>query len=63
MNDQLFSREGLLRYAKLPDIDVLRGQIVAVLNAASGRTKTLLEQHQQTLARNLDQYIKDNTKS
>jgi len=61
VNDQLFTREGLQRYAKLPDIDVLRGQLVAVLNAAPSRTKSLLEHHQQTLSQNLDQYVKDNT--
>ncbi|KAK2147588.1 hypothetical protein LSH36_546g01022 [Paralvinella palmiformis] len=61
VNDQLFTREGLQRYAKLPDIDVLRGQLVAVLNATPSRTKSLLEHHQQTLSRNLDQYVKDNT--
>ena len=59
VDKQLFSKEGLLTYSKLPNIEQLRGELVSVLNmAAGGRTHSLLESHQQNLCRNLAQYVK-----
>ena len=61
VENQLFSRDGLMEYAKLPSIEVARGELVSILNlAAGGKTRSLLESHQQTLCRNLEQYVKQN---
>ncbi|XP_076458846.1 large ribosomal subunit protein uL10m-like isoform X2 [Babylonia areolata] len=54
----LLSREAMLKCAKLPSLDVLRGELVTILGSSASRTHSVLGQHQQTLARNLDQYIK-----
>ena len=59
VDDKLFSKDGLIVYSQLPSIEQLRGELVSVLNlSAGGKTLSLLESHQQTLCRNLDQYVK-----
>ncbi|XP_074662419.1 large ribosomal subunit protein uL10m-like [Tubulanus polymorphus] len=62
LDDKLFTQEGLLRYAALPDLDAMRGQIVSILNtAAGGKTLQLMNSHQGTLSMSLDQYVKQSS--
>ncbi|CAG2241222.1 MRPL10 [Mytilus edulis] len=62
VENSLYSKDGLTHYSQLPNIEQLRGELVSVLNmAAGGKTHSLLESHQQTLCRNLTQYVKQKT--
>ncbi|XP_069111706.1 large ribosomal subunit protein uL10m-like [Argopecten irradians] len=62
VDGKLFTKEGLLKISKLPPIEELRGELCSILNmAAGGRTSSLLQSHQQTLAVNLDQLVKQGT--
>ncbi|CAH1789314.1 unnamed protein product [Owenia fusiformis] len=62
-DDRLFSKQGLMDYAALPDIETKRAELVGILNHAASNTKSLLERHQQTLSTSLGQFIKQNTQS
>ena len=57
----MYTKEGLLHLAALPSLDDLQGQTAATLNAAVGNMANLLSSHQQQLASNLEQYLKDQT--
>ena len=58
VENQLLSREGLTRYAALPGIESLRGELCSVLNSGAQKTRSLLNSHQQKLSTNLEQYIR-----
>ena len=60
IEDRLFSREHILQIAKLPHIDMLRGELLTVLESNTANTSQLLTHHQQTLSMYLEQFIKDN---
>ena len=59
VEDRLLSRDRLLEVAKLPHIDVLRGETLSVLESNPANTSQLLIHHQQTLSMYLEQFIKD----
>ena len=61
MDNMILSRAGLARYAALPGLDLVRGELCSVLNGVANKTRRLLSSHQQQLAGNLDQYVKDQT--
>ena len=56
VDDRLLTREGLLRYAQLPDLDGLRAELLALLAAPAGRTHALLGAQQGMLSSNLAQH-------
>ncbi|XP_060070718.1 large ribosomal subunit protein uL10m-like [Ylistrum balloti] len=59
VDGRLLTKEGIMTLSKLPPIEELRGELCSILNmAAGGRTLSLLDTHQQTLATNLDQLVK-----
>ncbi|XP_072181097.1 large ribosomal subunit protein uL10m-like [Diadema setosum] len=55
VEDQLLSPQGMEEYAKLPSLDVLRGQLAGLLTSSVSRTYSLLQTNQQQLAASLDQ--------
>ncbi|XP_046563579.1 39S ribosomal protein L10, mitochondrial-like [Haliotis rubra] len=59
VDNYILSKEALIRNSKLPPLDITRGQLVTLLNMGAAKTHSLLGSHQQTLSRNLEQYIKD----
>ncbi|XP_067687389.1 large ribosomal subunit protein uL10m-like [Haliotis asinina] len=59
VDNYILSKEALMRNSKLPPLDITRGQLVTLLNMGAAKTHSLLGSHQQTLSRNLEQYIKD----
>ncbi|XP_046326470.2 39S ribosomal protein L10, mitochondrial-like [Haliotis rufescens] len=59
VDNYILSKEALIRYSKLPPLDVTRGQLVTLLNMGATKTHSLLGNHQEKLSRNLEQYIKD----
>jgi len=59
VEDQLMTRDTLIRYSQLPDIDGVRGQLVSVLAAMANQTHSLLGEHQRRLSFNLSQYLTD----
>ena len=61
MDNMILNRAGLARYAALPSLDLVRGELCSVLNGVVNKTRRLLTSHQQQLAVNLDQYVKDHT--
>ena len=61
VENMILSRAGLVRYAALPGLDLVRGELCSVLNGVANKTRRLLSSHQQQLAGNLDQYVKDQT--
>ena len=59
MDNRLLSKSQLVEYNKLPDLELMRGELVTILGtAAGGRTSSLLGSPQQTLSTNLSQYVK-----
>ena len=58
MDNHILTREGMLRCSKLPSLELTRGELVTILGSSASRTHSLLGSHQQMLAANLDQYIK-----
>ena len=61
MDNVILNRAGLARYAALPSLDMALGELCSVLDGAANKTRRLLTSHQQQLAGNLDQYVKDQT--
>ncbi|KAI0212946.1 39S ribosomal protein L10, mitochondrial [Lamellibrachia satsuma] len=61
VDNMILNRAGLARYAALPSLDLVRGELCSVLNGVVNKTRRLLTSHQQQLAVNLDQYVKDHT--
>ncbi|CAL1545900.1 unnamed protein product [Lymnaea stagnalis] len=58
VENQILSRDMMMNIAKLPPLDVLRGELVSILSASAAKTSRLLGKHQQDLAINLDQLVK-----
>ena len=55
------TRNGVLNYDKLDDIDTLRGQLVATLNHQMSSLSTTLTSSQQRLSQALEQHSKPET--
>ncbi|XP_070186415.1 large ribosomal subunit protein uL10m-like [Littorina saxatilis] len=58
VDNYILTKEGLVKCSKLPSLDLMRGQLLTILGSSASRTRSLLGNHQQMLARNLDQYVK-----
>ncbi|CAH0748861.1 unnamed protein product [Diatraea saccharalis] len=55
--DRLMSRNELLQFSQLPNLDVARSQLCAVLDSAGSCLVGQLNQSQQTLVSNLEKHI------
>lgn len=62
LENQLLSRNEFMDYAKMPDIQVARSQIVNVLNMAGSHIVQRLESHQSNLVNILDAHVRVNQK-
>ncbi|XP_052812241.1 39S ribosomal protein L10, mitochondrial-like [Mya arenaria] len=59
VGDRLVTKDQMVEFNNLPNIDQLQGQLYASLNQVGGaRTLSLLSSHQQQLTSNLQQYHK-----
>lgn len=55
----LLSRDNLMKYSKLPDLDTCRSETAGILSLiAGGKTSSLIYSHAQTLGAKLKQYEK-----
>jgi len=54
------TKAALLHYSQLPGIEGVRGELVQILASFASQTHSLLGAHQQNLARNLDEYVRQN---
>lgn len=59
VENRLLSKKGLQAMLKMPPIDVLRGELCAILSTPAQKTASLLSSNQQALSTNLAQYVKD----
>ena len=59
VEDRMLSKEQLVKVSKLPLIDNLRGELVAILGSLPTKTSQLLSHQQTMLSMNLTQYVKD----
>ena len=59
----MLSREEFLQTAKLPPINTLQGELLTILDSSASNTSQLLTHHQQMLSMNLEQFIKDESKT
>lgn len=57
--DRLLSKSGILDFATLPSLDILRGQFSQLLSLSSSRISSLLNNNQGRLASLLTQHLKD----
>jgi len=58
VEDRIMSRDELLAAAKLPPLDVVRGQLVSLLASHASTTSRLLGHHQGALSASLTQLVK-----
>jgi len=58
VENRIMSRDELLNAAKLPSLDVVRGQLVSLLNSSASNTSRMLAHHQGALSANLTQLVK-----
>ncbi|XP_055386020.1 39S ribosomal protein L10, mitochondrial [Condylostylus longicornis] len=58
IQDRLLSRNEFVEYAKLPDLQAMRCELVNVLNMVGNQIITNLESHQKNLINVLDAYAK-----
>jgi len=58
VENRIMSRDDILKVVKLPPLDIMRGELLAILSASASKTSRLLGKHQQELSVNLDQLIK-----
>lgn len=58
VEDRILSRDMWMNIAKLPSLDILRGELVTILSASAAKTSRLLGKHQQDLSINLDQLVR-----
>lgn len=59
VDGMLLSRDNLMKYSKLPDLDTCRSETAGILSLiAGGKTSSLIYSHAQTLGANLKQYEK-----
>ena len=62
VEDRFMNKAQLQEYAKLPNIEQLRGELCSILQHPLKKTSSLLQSNQQSLSQNLEQYVKDQTK-
>lgn len=59
VDGMLLSRDNLMKYSKLPDLDTCWSETAGILSLiAGGKTSSLIYSHAQTLGANLKQYEK-----
>ncbi|GFS21790.1 39S ribosomal protein L10, mitochondrial [Elysia marginata] len=58
VEDRILSRAGMQDAAKLPPLDIMRGELLTILSASAGKTSRLLGRHQTELSANLAQLVK-----
>lgn len=58
MSDRILSKNELIEYSKLPDLQTVRAQFAATLNAAGGQILNNLQAHQSNLCYMLDAHAK-----
>lgn len=58
MSDRILSRDQLIGYSKLPDLQQVRAQFAATLNSAGGQILNHLQAHQSNLCYLLDVHAK-----
>lgn len=63
IEDRLLSKNELVEYAKMSDINIARSQLVNVLNMAASQLVQNLESHQSNLVNILDAHVRENEKN
>lgn len=63
VDNRIMSREAIMNAAKLPSLDILRGELVTILNSSAGKTSRLLNRHQQDLSQNLEMLVKQESEN
>ncbi|CAG5128483.1 unnamed protein product [Candidula unifasciata] len=58
VEDHILSRDDILNLAKLPPLDIMRGELLSILSASASTTSRHLSAHQEELSNNLDQLVK-----
>ena len=59
VDNRILDRAGIEELIKLPPLESLLGETVAILSSPAQKTSQLLASNQQALSTNLNQYIKD----
>ena len=59
VENRILDRGEVDKLAKMPPIESILGETVAILNSPAQKTLGLLNSSQQALSTNLSQYIKD----
>jgi len=63
VHHRIMSKDEFVSAAKLPDLDVMRGELLTILKSSASKTKQLLSHHQQGLSQNLTQLVKQGSES
>ncbi|KAL4659891.1 39S ribosomal protein L10, mitochondrial [Arapaima gigas] len=58
VEDTLLSRQGIVKYSKLPSLTAIQGQVVSGLSVLTSQTAAMLHRHPAHLSALLKQYIK-----
>lgn len=61
VEDRILSRGDIQEAAKLPPLDIMRGELLTILSASASKTSRLLGRHQTELSLNLEQLVKQQT--
>lgn len=59
VDNRIIDRTGIEELIKMPPLESLLAETVAILNSPAQKTSQLLGSNQQALSTNLSQYIKD----
>ena len=59
VENRILDRAGVEALVKMPTLESLLGETVALLNSPAQKTSQLLNSNQQALSTNLSQYVKD----
>ena len=59
VENRILDRAGVEALVKMPLLESLLGETVALLNSPAQKTSQLLNSNQQALSTNLSQYVKD----
>jgi ribosomal protein L10 len=59
VENRLVSKKSLQDISKMPLLESQRAELCAILNLGAQKTISMLSSNQQTLARNLEQHVKD----
>ena len=59
VEDRILSRAKMQEAAKLPSLDVMRGELLTILSTSACKTSSLLGKHQTELSSILTQLVKE----